>query len=89
MNTSTPEFVPSWDLPWELVRLANRDQIETVIVHGKVRLVNGQPVDWDGAQLLDRARAVSARVVSSSPIHTIDPSSGEHRSARSGTGARR
>src|SRR5699024_12346946 len=37
VDIDTPEFVPSWDVPWELVRLANRDQIEAVIVDGRLR----------------------------------------------------
>ncbi|WP_181273899.1 amidohydrolase family protein [Brevibacterium oceani] len=80
VDIDTPEFVPSWDLPWELVRVANRDQIEAVIVDGKLRLEHGWPVDWDGREFLDRAREVSRRVVENSPITRIDPSASEHRS---------
>lgn len=79
VDIDTPEFVPSWDLPWELVRLANRDQIESVIVDGRLRLDRGWPVDWDGRALLDRAKEVSRRVVANSPITRIDPNAAEHR----------
>jgi cytosine/adenosine deaminase-related metal-dependent hydrolase len=27
VDTETPEFTPSWDLTWELVRFGNRDRI--------------------------------------------------------------
>lgn len=79
LNIDTPEFVPSWDLPWELVRLANRDQIDAVIVDGKLRLEHGWPVDWDGREFLERAKDVSRRVVENSPITRIDPNAAEHR----------
>lgn len=79
IDLTVPEFVPSWDLPWELVRLANRDQIESVIVNGRLRLERGQPVDWDGDVLLDRARDLADRVVAASPIRRVDPSASEHR----------
>lgn len=81
VDIDTPEFVPSWDVPWELVRLANRDQIEAVIVDGRLRLEHGWPVDWDGRAFLDRAKEVSGRVVADSPITRIDPSAAEHRAA--------
>ncbi|HEX7387788.1 MAG TPA: amidohydrolase family protein [Castellaniella sp.] len=79
VKLDTPEFVPSWDLEWELVRLANRDQIEAVIVQGRLRLDRGQPVGWDGDTLLRKAREISARIISAAPIQRVDPSAGEHR----------
>lgn len=74
-----PELAPSWDLEWELVRLANRDQIESVIVQGRLRLDRGLPVDWDGEALMDRARAIAERIAASAPIQRIDPCASEHR----------
>ena len=79
LNIDTPEFVPSWDVPWELVRLANRDQIEAVIVEGKLRLEHGWPIDWDGRAFIERAKDVSRRVVENSPITRIDPNAADHR----------
>lgn len=81
VDLDVPEFVPSWDVPWELVRIANRDQIEAVIVDGRLRLEKGWPVDWDGRAFLDRAREVSQRVIADSPITRIDADSTEHRTA--------
>lgn len=83
VDVDTPELVPSWNLPWELVRLVNRDQIESVIVHGRLRLTHGRPVDWDGNKLLQRAREIAADVVAASPIHTVN---GTQRQARRQTG---
>ncbi|WP_417277275.1 amidohydrolase family protein [Castellaniella sp.] len=79
VNLDVPELVPSWDLEWELVRLANRDQIESVIVHGRLRLDRGMPVDWDGSALMDRARTLAENIVASAPIHRINPLASEHR----------
>ncbi|HKT57244.1 MAG TPA: amidohydrolase, partial [Microbacterium sp.] len=71
-----------WDPTWELVRLGNRDMIEAVIVHGRLRLRCGRPVDWDGDALLDRARETAERVVGSSPVVTVDPTAAVHRARR-------
>ena len=81
VDLDVPEFVPSWDVPWELVRIANRDQIEAVIVAGRLRLEHGWPVDWDGRAFMERARRVAERVVANSPITRIDSSASEHRAA--------
>ncbi|CAM5185683.1 Amidohydrolase-related domain-containing protein OS=Castellaniella defragrans (strain DSM /CCUG 39792 / 65Phen) OX=1437824 GN=BN940_00871 PE=3 SV=1 [Castellaniella denitrificans] len=74
-----PELVPSWDMEWELVRLANRDQIESVIVQGRLRLDHGMPVDWDGEALMGRARTLSERIVANAPVRRVDPFAREHR----------
>lgn len=84
IDLDTPELTPSWDLPWELVRQVGRDQIESVIVQGRLRLHRGRPVDWDGQELLHRARTIARRVVTQSPIHTVDPPSTAHRTGRVG-----
>jgi cytosine/adenosine deaminase-related metal-dependent hydrolase len=80
VDLETPEFVPSWDLEWELVRLANRDQIEAVIVEGRLRLDRGTPVTWDGTALLQKASEMAERIVAAAPIQRIDPTAREHRS---------
>ncbi len=79
VKLDVPELVPSWDLEWELVRLANRDQIESVIVQGRLRLDRGMPVDWDGEALMARAREISERIAANASIHRVDPFAGEHR----------
>lgn len=84
VNLDIPELVPSWNLPWELVRLANRDQIESVIVHGKLRLNHGRPVDWDGGKLLARVRNIAADVVEASPIQTVTSAVQEQAPRRTG-----
>lgn len=79
VDLDVPEFVPSWDLEWELVRLANRDQIEAVIVEGRLRLDRGKPVAWDGTALLQKASEMAERIVAAAPIQRIDPAAREHR----------
>lgn len=71
VDIDTPEFTPSWDLPWELVRFGNRDQIQAVFVAGQLRLWQGWPVDWDGRALLREVRELARRAVAQAPIQKI------------------
>jgi cytosine/adenosine deaminase-related metal-dependent hydrolase len=76
IDLDVPELTPSWDLPWELVRLANREQIEAVIVQGKLRLWRGWPIDWDARAMMSRAQDIARRAVAAAPIQRIHPTSG-------------
>ena len=71
IDLDVPEMTPSWDLRWELVRLASRAQIESVHVHGRLRLWQGWPLDWDARALLDEVRDVARRHVARAPIHKV------------------
>jgi 5-methylthioadenosine/S-adenosylhomocysteine deaminase len=82
VDVNSPEFTPSWDLDWELVRFGNRDQIVAVLVAGKLRLWRGWPTDWDARALLAEVRAVSGTAVAAAPIKRIHPTSREHRAKR-------
>lgn len=79
VDITTPELQPGWDLPWELVRLANRDQITAVVVAGQVRLWRGWPPDWDGPALVERAAKSAREVRERSTLHRVHPTSTEHR----------
>ena len=79
LDLMVPEMQPSWDLPWELVRLAGRDQIVASFVAGRMRLFRGWPVDWDGPALMRQAAEVAARAVAAAPIHRVHPTSQRHR----------
>jgi cytosine/adenosine deaminase-related metal-dependent hydrolase len=81
VDLEVPEMQPSWDLTWELVRLAGRSQITCVVVDGRVRLWEGWPVDWDGRALVTQAAKMAQDVVERSPIRRIHPVSSEHRRA--------
>ncbi|MFJ7077561.1 amidohydrolase family protein [Streptomyces sp. NPDC098781] len=79
VDITGPEMRPSWDLPWELVRRANRDQIKAVFVAGRLRLREGWPTDWDGPALVEQAAAVAEEVVARAPVTRVHPTSVEHR----------
>ena len=82
VDLEVPEFSPSWDLVWELVRLGNRDQIAAVFVAGRLRLWHGWPVDWDGRALMRQVSELARQAVARAPIQRIHPSSTEHRRQR-------
>jgi 5-methylthioadenosine/S-adenosylhomocysteine deaminase len=84
VDIDTPEFTPSWDLSWELVRFGNRDQIVAVFVAGRLRLWGGWPVDWDGRALMRKVADAAREAVARAPIQRIHPTSGEHRARRRG-----
>ena len=86
LDLDVPEMLPSWDLGWELVRLANRDQVVATVVAGKVRLWHGWPVDWDARALMRRVRAMAGPAVALAPIHRVHPTSAQHRAAAEGAG---
>ena len=79
VDLDVPEMKPSWDLTWELVRLAARDQIVSVHVAGNLRLWQGWPVDWDARALMADVDAIAAKAVAKAPIQKIHASSREHR----------
>jgi cytosine/adenosine deaminase-related metal-dependent hydrolase len=71
VDLDVPEMQPSWDLCWELVRLANRDQIQAVFVAGKLRLWQGWPVDWDARALMREVGDAARAAVAAAPIQKI------------------
>ena len=73
VDLAVPELTPSWDLPWELVRLAGRDQITAVVVDGRLRLWQGWPTDWDGPAFVREAAEVGRAVVQRAPLQRVDP----------------
>ena len=75
VDLDVPELTPSWDLRWELVRLAARDQVTSVHVGGQMRLWHGWPVDWDAHALLADVRRIARDSVAQAPIHKVHPGS--------------
>ncbi|PKW11879.1 Cytosine/adenosine deaminase [Streptomyces sp. 1222.5] len=75
VDVGGPEMQPSWDLPWELVRRGNRDQLTAVFVAGRLRLWRGWPSDWDGPALVRRAAALGRRVVRRAQVVRAHPTS--------------
>ncbi|MFE3288528.1 amidohydrolase family protein, partial [Streptomyces sp. NPDC059233] len=79
VDASGPEMRPSWDLPWELVRRGNRDQITAVVVAGRLRMFRGRPVDWDGAALVRRAAELAGEVVGRAGVERVHRTSTDAR----------
>lgn len=79
VDLDVPEMQPSWDLSWELVRLADRSQLEAVVVNGRLRLWRGAPVDWDAKALIAQVRRVAQDDMARAPIHRAHPVADEHR----------
>ncbi|MEU6291862.1 amidohydrolase family protein [Streptomyces sp. NPDC046988] len=79
VDIDTPELALSWDLPWELVRRGNRDQITAVFVAGRLRMWHGRPTDWDGAALVRRAAELARAAVARAGVVRAHPTSTEAR----------
>ncbi|WP_406179832.1 amidohydrolase family protein [Streptomyces sp. NBC_01006] len=75
VDVTNPELALSWDLPWELVRRGNRDQITAVFVAGRMRLWRGRPTGWDGPALVRRAAELARVAVERAPITRVHPTS--------------
>jgi len=73
VDLAVPELLPSWNLSWDLVRLANRDQILAVVVQGNVRLWRGWPTDWDARSLMRQVDELARNAVHQAPIHKVHP----------------
>jgi len=79
VDLAVPEMQPSWDLGWELVRLADRSQVEAVFVNGALRLWQGWPTDWDAKALLVDVKRMARNEIAGAPIQRVHPTSDEHR----------
>ncbi|TDT42731.1 cytosine/adenosine deaminase-related metal-dependent hydrolase [Streptomyces sp. BK208] len=75
VDVDTPELALSWDLPWELVRRGNRDQITAVFVAGSLRMWQGRPTGWDGAALVERAAGLARAAVAGAGVTRVHPTS--------------
>ncbi len=78
IDMDVPEMVPSWDMPWDLVRLGSKSQIEAVFVDGRLRLWQGWPVDWDAKALMRRIGELTTTAVAKAPIKRVHGTSAEH-----------
>ncbi|NML42435.1 amidohydrolase family protein [Ramlibacter sp. G-1-2-2] len=84
LDLDVPELAPSWDLSWEVVRLADRSQVEAVFVNGQLRLWQGWPTDWDARALLAQVRAIAREDIARAPIQRVHPTADEHRRRHAG-----
>lgn len=79
VDLDRPEFTPTHDLTWELVRYGNRDQIDAVVTNGELRLWQGWPVDWDARALMAEIRETAPEALAHAPIQRIHPTADRHR----------
>lgn len=79
VDLDVPEMQPSWDLSWELVRLADRGQVDAVFVEGALRLWRGWPLDWDARALLAEVREVAREDIARAPIQRVHRTADAHR----------
>ncbi len=79
LDLDVPEMLPSWDLSWELVRLADRGQIDAVFVGGALRLWQGWPTDWDARALMAQVRELAREDIARAPIQRLHPTADTHR----------
>ncbi|MEV7794750.1 amidohydrolase family protein [Streptomyces sp. NPDC087512] len=86
VDVDTPELALTWDLPWELVRRGNRDQITAVFVAGRLRMWQGRPIGWDGPALVERAAELARAAVAAADVTRVHPTSTK---ARALSGARK
>jgi cytosine/adenosine deaminase-related metal-dependent hydrolase len=82
LDLEVPEMAPSWDLSWEVVRLADRSQVEAVFVNGQLRLWQGWPTDWDAKALLAQVREIAREDIARAPIQRVHPGADAHRARR-------
>jgi 5-methylthioadenosine/S-adenosylhomocysteine deaminase len=82
LDLDVPELLPSWDLTWELVRLADRSQVQAVFVGGQLRLWQGWPVDWDARALMAQVRELAREDIPKAPIQRVHPTADDARRNR-------
>ena len=66
LDMMVPECLPSHDFEWELVRYYNRDQVDAVVVNGRLCMAYGKPVGWDTEELRQSGLA-AAKAITSAP----------------------
>ena len=66
LDMMVPECLPSHDFEWELVRYYNRDQVDAVVINGRLCMSGGKPVGWE-TEDLRQAGMAAARKITSAP----------------------
>ena len=88
LDMRRPEIVPSWDFEWELVRLYDRDQIDAVVVAGKLVMAAGRPVSWDADRFVAEHAGLAAATLEGSGAVRVHGPSGRHRAQAAERGRR-
>lgn len=79
VDMDTPELCTSVDPTWDLVRLAQRDQIVASFVDGRLRLWRGWPPDWDARALMRQVADKAHAAIAGAPIRRLHPTAAAHR----------
>ena len=79
LDMKRPETLPSWDFEWELVRYYNRDQIDAVVVDGKLTMVGGRSVGWDDQAFVEENESLATQIGSVPGIVRVHGPSGQYR----------
>lgn len=82
LDTTGPEVQPSWDFEWELVRVYNRDLIDTVVIDGKPVMAGGRALGWDQDEFLRDALPRAIAMVQGSDLVRRHGTSAEHRARK-------
>ena len=61
IDLARPHLTPSTNLPWQLVYYANGNDVDTVIVEGRILKEGGRVTSIDERAVIERAREQSAR----------------------------
>jgi len=82
LDMMAPECLPSHDFEWELVRYYNRDQVDAVVVNGRLCMVDGRPVGWDTQDLRAAGLAAAQQITSAPDIVRCHGPSDQYRPPR-------
>jgi len=82
LDMMAPECLPSHDFEWELVRYYNRDQVEAVVVNGRLCMAGGKPVGWDTDDLRTAGLAAAQKITSAPDIVRCHGPSEHYRPSR-------
>lgn len=82
LDMMAPECLPSHDFEWELVRYYNRDQVDAVVINGRLCMSGGKPVDWDTDDLRQAGMAAAHKITSAPDIVRCHGPSDQYRPSR-------
>jgi len=88
LDQRQPEVLPSWDLPWELVRYYDRADILATFVDGHALVLRGESTRYDMAEFMAGALPKGVAEVEAAGIQRLHASSQEHRDAQARRHAR-
>lgn len=84
VDRAQPEVLPSWDLPWELVRYYDRADIVATFVDGQCLMAHGETTRFDMESFMAAALPLGVKEIAAARITRLHPVSQEHRNANAG-----